>query len=514
MSELNNQTGKMAAEDLMLSGDEQIEKELEEAMGEVSLDDLVDQSMSKDPELKSISSDLIRGRVSSINGDDVFIELSRADGRNTGVVPGQQFEHAPQIGAVMEFAIQRWDEAQGFYVLAREGAASGASWDQMQKGSTIEARVTATNKGGLELELPGKVNAFMPISQVDIYHVDDIEPFVGKKLTAIVQEIDRKSKRVLVSRRAYLEKEREIKAVKLWETIAVDQELEGTVTKVMEFGAFVDIGGADGLIHISDLSYTRVDKPEDVIKVGDKVTAKVLKLEKEKGRIGLGLKQIQPNPWDSLDSTLAVGETVSGRIVRILDFGAFVEIMPGVEGLLPNSEISWKRIGKPSEVVSVNQVVQLVVLEIDLDKQRVKLSMKQCQGDPWVGAERQYAEDTMVVGTIQSILDFGAFAEVAPGIEGLVHISELSTKRVKRVEDVVSVGKSYEFRILDVDEDDRRMRLSLKPKSDIPNLDGPSNEEIDKAVAEAKAKLRDPKDLSGGMGNSGAMGMGLGSLKL
>ena len=514
MSELNKQSGKQAAEDLMLSGDDQIEKELEEAMGEVSLDDLVDQSMAKDPELKSISSDLIRGRVSSINGDDVFIELSRADGRNTGVVPGQQFERAPQIGAVMEFAIQRWDEAQGFYVLAREGAASGANWDQMHKGSTIEARVTGTNKGGLELELTGKVNAFMPISQVDLYHVEDLEPFVGKKLTALVQEIDRQAKRVVLSRRAFLEKERESLAVKLWETIAVDQDVEGTVTKVMDFGAFVDIGGADGLIHISDLSYTRVDKPGDVIKVGDKVTARVLKLEKDKGRIGLGLKQIQPNPWDNIDSNLAVGETVSGRVVRTLDFGAFVEIMPGVEGLLPSSEISWKRIGKPSDVVKVNQVVQLVVIEIDIEKQRIKLSMKQCQGDPWVGAERKYTEDMKVVGTIQSILDFGAFAEIEPGIEGLVHISELSTKRVKRVEDVVSVGKSYEFRIVDVDEDDRRMRLSLKEKTDIPSVDGPSNEEIDKAVAEAKAKLRDPKDLTGGMGSSGAMGMGLGSLKL
>jgi small subunit ribosomal protein S1 len=310
----------------------------------------------------------------------------------------------------------------------------------------------------------------------------------------------------------YLEQERARLKVKLFETIEEGHILEGTISNLMEYGAFVDIGGADGLLHISDMAYTRVNKPSEVVSIGQKVTVMVLKVDKEKERISLGLKQIAPDPWADIDNRIKAGDQLSGRVLRIADFGAFIEVESGVEGLLPASEITWKRHARPTETVRVGDVLRLVVLQIDGEKKRLSLSLKQAAGDPWADAEARYPVNSLVTGTVQSTTDFGAFVEIEAGLEGLVHISELSSKRVNAVEDVVKAGESHEFRVLEIDSEQRRIRLSKKAV-DEPVAEVPAENAGNPQPAKAAPQKRN-KPLRGGMDVGGFGGIGLGNLKL
>ncbi|MEX2387771.1 MAG: S1 RNA-binding domain-containing protein [Phycisphaeraceae bacterium] len=459
-----------------------------------------------------IHHEIRRGRIVAIRGEDVFVGLAGDAGKMQGIVPLAQFDRPPRIGSIMDFVVDRTDEAQGLIYLSREGAISRSTWDQLQRGALVEGRVVSTNKGGLELEMVGSIRAFMPASQIDLHHVDDLEALVGQKLEAQVQEIDRKSKKVVLSRRALLQKRAEAEKKKTLATLEVGQVLDGKVTNIVDFGAFVDIGGVDGLVHVSDLSYTHVDKPADVVKVGQPVQVKVLKIDPEKERISLGLKQVQPDPWEGIENRYQAGSQVEGKVIRTASFGAFVEVEPGIEALLPISEMSWKRIHNPEEVVKAGDTIRLAVLSVDPAKKRMSLSLKQATGDPWVGAERKYAANTIVEGKVIGVTEFGAFVELETGIEGLVHISELSDRRVGKVEDVLNPGDTNKFRVLDVSEDNRKIRLSLK------QVDKPEPEKAspaDMAKHAQSAKPRQPrKDLKGGMGSGGGMGMGLGDLKL
>ncbi|MCC7146110.1 MAG: S1 RNA-binding domain-containing protein [Phycisphaeraceae bacterium] len=429
-----------------------------------------------------------RGRIISVQGDDVFVELAGMPGKNQGVVPLTQFERTPRIGSIMDFVVQSYDESGGLAILSREGAVARATWDRMQRGTPVEARVTGTNKGGLELEIVGGIRAFMPASQIDFHHIDDLSTMMGQRLEAIVQEIDRKGRSVVLSRRQLLHQRREVNKKKLWETLEAGQVREGVVTKLMEFGAFVDLGGAEGLIHVSDMAYARVDKPDDVVKEGQKVTVKVLKLDAEKQRISLGLKQIQPDPWEKVSEHLKSGEQITGRVVRLAAFGAFIEVEPGVEGLAPLSELSWSRINRAEQAVKEGDMVRAAVLSVDVANRRISLSLRQAGGDPWVGAEHKYARHSLVHGTVQSTTEFGAFVQLEPGVEGLVHISELSNKRVHAVTDILKVGDQMQFRVLEIDEDQRKVKLSLKA------VEEPAAEPTDegKSAAPAAGAGKDP----------------------
>ena len=461
-----------------------------------------------------------RGRIAAIRGEDVFVELTGDAGKLQGLVPLPQFDRPPRIGAVMDFVVEKVDEGQGLIFLSREGAISRATWEQLQRGAVVEARAVSSNKGGLELEMVGGIRAFMPASQLDLHHVDDIESWVGQKIEAMVQEIDRRSKKVVISRRQLLKQRREQAKAKLFESLEVGQEIDGKVSSIVDFGAFVDIGGLDGLVHVSDLSYTHVNKPADVVRVGQDVRVKVLKIDRENEKIGLGLKQAQPDPWDGIENRYRAGDQVSGKVVRTAQFGAFVELEPGVEGLVPMSEMSWRRIGKAEEVVKAGDQIRLAVLNVDPGKRRISLSLKQSQGDPWVGAERKYETGSVVEGKVIGVQEFGAFVELEPGVEGLVHISELSDRRVGKVEDVVKVGDERKFRVLEIDEGQRRAKLSVK------QVDKPAGAPGEPAPGEADAKTvrehakhsarrREPrKDLKGGMDQRGGIGKGLGGLSL
>lgn len=451
-----------------------------------------------------------RGRIVQVQEEDVFVELAGMEGKHQAVVPLKQFDRAPRLGSIMEFVIERVDDAEGLIILSREGAASRATWDNLQKGSIVEARVVGTNKGGLELELIGGIRAFMPASQIDFHHVENLEEQVGQKYTAIVQDVDRKSKRVVISRRLYLEQDKKAKERKVWEELEVGQMRDGKVSSLVEYGAFIDLGGVDGLIHISDLSYKRVSKPDEVVKVGQLVKVKVLKLDKEKQRISLGLKQVDPDPWEKIGDRIKIGDLISSRVVRIADFGAFVEVETGVEGLLPASEITWKRVAKPTAALKEGDIVKLMVLSIDVEKHRVTLSLKQSAGDPWIGAAARYPKHSLVEAKVLSTTDFGAFVEIAEGLEGLVHISELSDKRVNAVEDVLKPSEMHQFRILEVDETARRIRLSLKAAKEAAPV------EVVATPAKAAAKPGRPRHISGkgGLGANPSLGLSLKDLKL
>jgi len=508
--------------------DDALQREIDAAMGDQSIEQLIEQSLSPPPESspqdpaatpetstpaaaqsdrQQIHHDVRRGRIAAIRGEDVFVELTGGDSKLQGVVPLQQFDRPPRLGSIMDFVVDRIDDGEGLVYLSREGAVSRATWEQLTRGAMIEARATAVNKGGLDLEMIGGIRAFMPASQIDIHHVDDLEQFVGQKLEAVVQEIDRKSKCVVLSRRQILQ-ERQVQArAKTLAQIEVGQIREGKVTSLAKFGAFVDLGGVDGLIHVTDLSYSHVDQPGDLVEVGQTLQVKVLKVDLEKDRISLGLKQVQTNPWVTLGDRIKVADQVAGRVLRTANFGAFVEIEAGIEGLLPISELSWKRIHKPEEVITVGEVLQLKVLSIDPARQRLSVSLKQSQGDPWVGAERKFAAHSLVEGKVIATTDFGAFIELETGVEGLVHISELSAQRVGQVTDVLKIGETRPFRVLEVSEDDRKIRLSLK-QVEQPH-EQPTKEHA-KPQATAQRRKR-PDNLKGGMDVGG---VGLGGLSL
>lgn len=507
----------------------ELDREIAEALGDQSVEDLVDESVAQEtakqndtaetrPEKKAakpeptIHHDMRRGRISAIRGDDVFVDLT--GDKMQGIVPLTQFDRQPRVGSIMDFVVDRVDNEQGLVFLSREGAVSRATWEQLQSGAVVEARVIASNKGGLDLEMVGGIRAFMPASQVDMKHIDNFDKFIGERLQAVVQEIDRKSKRVVLSRRQYLEMQRERAKEQAFEKLSPEQVLQGTVTSVVDFGAFVDLGGVDGLVHVSDLSHQHVKKPSDVVKVGDQVEVKILKIDPEKGRISLGMKQVQPDPWVQAAADIKPGENLSGRVVRTANFGAFVEVSPGVEGLLPLSEMSWKRIGRAEEVCKEGDIVHVQVLNFDPGNHKITLSLKQAQGDPWADAEAKFPRHGLVTGKVLSTTDFGAFVEIETGVEGLVHISELSDRRVGQVTDILQVGDEKEFRIIEIDPEQRRIKLSLKQVTEVAESSDAMMTQASNKPGASKRRKHKKGDLKSGLGNAGGMGMGLGDLKL
>lgn len=462
-----------------------------------------------------------RGRISAIREEDVFVEMRGIEGKNQGIVPLKQFDRPPRIGSVMDFVVERFDESEGLLILGREGAVRQATWQQLERGAIIEARVTASNKGGLELEMVGGIRAFMPVSQIALHHIEDLDQFIGQRLQAQVQNIHHKTKKIILSRRKHLEKTRADRRKELWEQLEIGQVCDGIVSSLTDFGAFVDLGGVDGLIHRTDLSYSHVSNPADIVSVNQRVKVKVLNINADRQQIGLGLKQIEADPWDELENRINVGDQITARVIRTADFGAFMELQPGVEGLLPASEMSWQRFSKPSEIVKPGEELRVGVLSIDPSKKRLTLSLKQAKDDPWIGAERKFSVNSMVEAVVVSTSDFGAFVELEPGVEGLVHISQLASHRIDRVEEVIKRGDRKQFRVIHIDEAERRVKLSLKSKeedrSDTKRQIKPDHDSAQKSnqtlKQHSKAQKRKP-GLKGGMGENGAIGLGLRDLKL
>ncbi len=552
-----------------------VDDELAEALAGVDADALMNASAGGEdnpanraapkPGGKVARGQVRRGTVTALRGEDIFVDLQSEEpgpAKLQGIVPAQQFEHPPRIGVLMDFVVDHADEAEGLVFLSREGAISRGTWDEMEVGSAVEARVTGSNKGGLELELAGSIKAFMPASQVDIGSVEDLSIFHGQKIEAEVTEIDRRHKKVLLSRRKLQDRQRAVGREKLMKELEVGQTREGVVTNLMAFGAFVDLGGVEGLLHVSDLAHNRIDKPGDVLSVGQKVTVMVLKLENlhgeegnqpqpqeegsatERGaagggvkatqpkagkkkrnrpRIALGIKQTTPDPWEGLADRYTEGENISVRVVKTTTFGAFAEIEPGVEGLLPISELAWNRTEKVEDVVKKGDAIKVQILKIETGKKRFTLSLKAAAGDPWSTGEGGEGEGgggglgvsagESVKGKVTTVTDFGAFVALESGVEGLVHISELADRRVDKVTDILNVGDEKMFKVKSVEPEKRKIALSLRTKPSPREAREAEEAELMKDRPKAKPRL-DKRNLKSGLGTGGSLGTGLGGLSL
>jgi len=359
--------------------DDKLSREIEAALGDMSLADLVD--TPKKPGMRAGAAgarggerEARQGVVTAVRGDDVFVEFGP---KTQGICNVSHFEQPPKVGDQAEFLLDRYDESDGLWVLSRRGRIQKAEWESLEVGQVVEARCTGTNKGGLEMEVANH-RAFMPAGQVDVRHTADLSVFIGEKMPCEVTEIDRSKARIILSRKQVIHAEREEQRTKLMDELDVGATLPAVITSVQEYGAFADLGGIDGLIHISDMSHARIKHPSEVVKEGDNVKVQVLKIDtsRDQPRIGLGMKQLEDDPYEAGMKSIVEGATVSGRITRITDFGAFVEVAPNVEGLIHISELSHERVHKVGKVVQEDQVVNVKVLSVDHKTRRISLSLK------------------------------------------------------------------------------------------------------------------------------------------
>jgi len=483
------------------SFDDELQREVEEALGGMSIDEIESLAepgaVGKD---RPASAALRKARIDHVAGDVVFVDLG---GKSPGMLSINEFDKGESVapGTLIDIFIERFDERDGLFIVSKRKAQLENLWASLKPGAVVEGRVTGMNKGGLEVDIQG-IRAFMPASQVDVAHVHDISIFLQQTIRAVVTQVDRADENVVISRRKQIEKERAVARDQLMTELAEGQIRSGTVRSITPYGAFVDLGGVDGLLHISDMSWSRVKDAKEVVQPGQQIEVKVLKIDREKDRISLGLKQILANPWTGVADRYQAGQQIKGRVTRLAEFGAFVEVEPGLEGLVPISEMSWvKRVRHPSEVVQEGSIIDAVVLQVDPEKRRMSLGMRQVQENPWTGAALRFAPEQVVTGKVTRLTDFGAFIEVEPGIEGLVHISQLADHHVKRVADVVQPGQEVQARVLSIDVEGQRLSLSLKgAKADQPK-EAEATPTPDK---DAKAKKR-KRPLRGGLdsGNGG-----------
>jgi small subunit ribosomal protein S1 len=478
--------------------DSGFEQELDEALGDMSLESLIDLDVPRGIPFAVPSAEGVkRGRVIAIHGDDIFVDMG---GKSQGVLPATQYEDdpLPQVGDVVEVTIEGYDRSEGILKLSRKGAVVATTWARLEEGHIVEGRVTGHNKGGLELDING-VKAFMPISQIELFRVEDTDlpGYVNRRLKCQVIEVRHEEKSIIVSRRDVLRMEEEQSREQKYATLAEGQTVTGLVRQIMPYGAFVSLGdGVDGLLHVKDMSYSRVQDPNEIVKQGQKLEMMVLKIDRDTRKISLGLKQVMPDPWLDIEVKYPVDTVMTGRVTRLMDFGAFVELEPGVEGLVPISEMTYeRRIAHPKDVVQEGEVIRVRVIRLDTAAKKLALSIKQVGDDPWVGASVRWPVNSVVSGTVKRIAAFGAFVELIPGVEGLIHISELSDQRVRSVGDVVKEGQSVQARVLEVDEESRRISLSIKQLADVPEYTGGDYTSTTPAAEPKKRK----KPLKGGL---------------
>lgn len=435
--------------------------DLDQALGSFTAEDLEAMARSGPSRPTQDEHGRISGRIVEIRGSDVLVDIG---GKSEAFLSLDEFDSdaPPAVGQVHSFLMHGVDAESGQVRLSLRQARVDADFSSLHVGDVIEARVTGVNLGGLELQAKG-IRAFMPKSQVELGRIEDFTPYIGRRVDCQITEIDRKGKTVVVSRRRVLEKERETQRQELKYSLGEGQVRHGIVRRLTDFGAFVDLGGIDGLLHVSDISWGRVNKAADVLRVGQEIEVKVLKIDLVKDRVSLGMKQLAPDPWNVVGANYSVGKTVDGRVLRLMDFGAFVELEPGIEGLLPVSELSWtQRVRHPKDLLKEGDSVRVAVIALDLEKHKLTLSLKALGSDPWNDITTRYTPDTVVSGRVTRLSDFGAFVQLEEGVEGLVHISEMSDKHVRTPGDVCKPDEVIQVRIKSVDAEQRRISLSMK----------------------------------------------------
>ncbi len=407
----------------------------------------------------------LQGTVVAITDDSVLLDIGY---KTEGILPLTLFQSAGETvkpGDKFPVSITGRDP-EGYYQLTRFKVARPKDWSSLERAfadkSAIVGTVTAQVKGGFSVDVG--VRAFMPASRSGVRDAAEMEKLVGQEIRCRITKLDVTDEDLVVDRRSVLEEEDRSTKERRYTEVKEGDVVTGTVRSLMDYGAFVDIGGIDGLLHVSDISWSRVNNPADVLSAGQEIEAKVLKIDSAKQRISLGLKQLQPHPWDAVGDKYKAGERVRGTVTRLADFGFFVELEPGIEGLVHISEMSWaKRVRTPSDMVKAGETVEVVILNVNPAEQRLSLGLKQALGDPWADASQRFTVGSAIEGPVTSITKFGAFVQVTEGIEGMVHISEISAeKRINHPQDVLKVGQMVQAAVLAVDSERRLMRLSMK----------------------------------------------------
>lgn len=407
----------------------------------------------------------IEGTVIAVSAESVFVDIGY---KTEGVLPLSLFQNANEaieVGNKLLVTVKGRD-AEGYYELSRQRVERPKDWTSLEKAfsekSIIVGTVTGVVKGGLTVDVG--LRAFMPGSRSGARDAAELEKLVGQEITCRIIKLDVAEEDVVVDHRSVAEEEeRSIKERRYAELKEGDTVL-GTVRTLADYGAFVDIGGVDGLLHISDIAWGRVNKPADVLSAGQQIEVKVLKIDAASKKISLGMKQLQPHPWDAVAGKYTAGERVRGTVTRVTDFGAFVELEPGVEGMIHLSEMSWaKKVHKPGDLLKPGETVEAMILGINPNERRMSLGLKQTLGDPWAEAGEKFAVGAVVEGPITSMTKFGAFVQLSEGVEGMVHVSEISAeKRVERPQDVLRIGQVVKAKVLDIDKEKRQLRLSIK----------------------------------------------------
>ena len=428
------------------------------------LDKAYDETLNKVSEHQ-----VVDGKVISVDKKEVVVNIGY---KSDGIIPASEFRYNPDLkaGDVVEVYVENAEDKKGQLVLSHKKARMSKSWERvnaaLEAQEVITGYIKCRTKGGMIVDVFG-IEAFLPGSQIDVHPIRDYDQFVGKTMEFKVVKINQEFRNVVVSHKALIEQELEAQKK---EIIEKGQILEGIVKNITSYGVFVDLGGVDGLIHITDLSWGRVDDPHKVVELDQKINVVILDFDDEKRRIALGLKQLTPHPWDALDANLKVGDHVKGKVVVIADYGAFVEIQPGVEGLIHVSEMSWSQhLRSAQEFLKVGEDIEAVILTLDRDERKMSLGIKQLKEDPWEAIEVKYPVGSKHTAKVRNFTNFGVFVELEEGVDGLIHISDLSwTKKVKHPSEFTQVGAQIDVIVLDIDKENRRLSLGHKQLEENP----------------------------------------------
>ena len=432
----------------------ELEKAYDETLGRVNENEVVD------------------GTVISINKREVVVNIGY---KSDGIIPVNEFRYNPdlKIGDTVEVYIENQEDKKGQLVLSHKKARASKSWERVNQAlenkEVIKGYIKCRTKGGMIVDVFG-IEAFLPGSQIDVKPIRDYDVFVGKTMEFQIVKINQEYKNVVVSHKALIEAELEQQKQEIISKLEKGQVLEGTVKNITSYGVFIDLGGVDGLIHITDLSWGRVNDPHEIVKDDEKLNVVILDFDEDKKRIALGLKQLTPHPWDALDADLKVGDKVKGKVVVMADYGAFVEIAPGVEGLIHVSEMSWSQhLRSAQDFLKVGDEVEAVILTLDRTERKMSLGIKQLKDDPWKDIEAKYPVNSKHTAKVRNFTNFGVFVELEEGVDGLIHISDLSwTKKIKHPSEFTQIGAEIEVVVLEIDKDNRRLSLGHKQLEENP----------------------------------------------
>ena len=416
--------------------------------------------------------EVVDGTVIDMNKREVVVNIGF---KSDGIIPATEFRYNPdlKIGDTVEVYVENQEDKKGQLVLSHRKARAARSWDRVNEAldnnEIIQGYIKCRTKGGMIVDVFG-IEAFLPGSQIDVKPIRDYDIFVGKTMEFKVLKINQEYKNVVVSHKCLIEAELEAQKQEIISRLEKGQVLEGTVKNITSYGVFVDLGGVDGLIHITDMSWGRVSDPKEIVELDQKINVVILDFDNEKKRIALGLKQLTPHPWDSLDPNLKVGDHVKGKVVVMADYGAFIEIAPGVEGLIHVSEMSWSQhIRSAQDYMKVGDEVEAVILTLDREERKMSLGIKQLKSDPWENIEEKYPVGSKHTAKVRSFTNFGIFVEIEEGVDGLVHISDLSwTKKVKHPSEFTKVGEMMDVVVLEIDKENRRLSLGHKQLEENP----------------------------------------------